>query len=282
MTVRGITQITKNLTEVFSRNSPSILTGIAVAGLVTTTILGIKATPKALQVIDEFVWDKYEEEVEDTDKISFPEWLGVNTDEGYSLTDRLKYPTKKEIIKLTWKTYLPTIATGLVTITCIIGANHISLRRNAALASLYGLTEAAFKEYQTKVVETIGKNKELKIRDDISADRIKRNPPGMSEIIITGRGPVLCFDSLSGRYFRSDIEQIRKVVNELNRNMLSDMFLSLNDLYYGLGLSSIALGDQIGWSIDNGMIEVHFSTQLTDEGEPCLVLNYNIEPRHTR
>lgn len=280
--MKNIIEITENLAGLFSKNSPTILTGMAVAGLVTTTILGIKATPKALQVIDDFVWDKYEEEVEDKDKVSFAEWLGVETDDGYSWSDRVNYPSKMEVIKLTWKVYLPTVITGAVTVGCIIGAHHISLRRNAALASLYGLTETAFKEYKSKVVETIGRNKELKIRDEIASDRIKRNPPGTSEIILTGRGPVLCFDTLSGRYFRSDIEQIRKVVNELNHNMLSEMFLPLNELYYALGLSNISIGDQIGWDVESGMVEISFSTQLTSEGEPCLVLNYNVEPKHIR
>lgn len=281
METKGFTQMAKNLGGVISKNSPTILTGVAVAGLVTTTILGIRATPKALAIIDDHVWRKYEEEVDNPDEISFAEWLGVDTN-GYSWKDRTNYLTKREAIKLTWKTYLPTFAVGAATIACIIGANHISLRRNAALASLYGLTEAAFKEYQTKVVETIGKNKELKVRDEISADRVKNNPPGTNEVILTGRGPVLCFDSLSGRYFRSDIEQIRRVVNDLNRDMLSDMFLTLNELYYALGLAGIALGDQMGWDIDKGMVEINFSTQLTEEGEPCLVLNYSVEPKYMK
>ncbi len=278
---KSLTQIAKNLGGVISQNSPTILTGVAVTGLITTTILGIRATPKALAVIDDYVWNKYEEEVENRDEVSFAEWLGVDTD-GYSWKDKAKYLTRRETIKLTWKLYLPTVAIGAVTIACIIGANRISLRRNAALASLYGITEAAFKEYRTKVVETIGKNKEHKVRDDISGDRVKSNPPGTNEVIITGKGNVLCYDSLSGRYFKSDIEQIRKVVNELNRNMLSDMFLTLNELYYGIGLSGIALGDQMGWDIDKGMVEINFSAQVAEDGEPCLVLNYSIEPKYMK
>lgn len=278
---KGLTQIAKNLGGIISQNSPTILTGVAVTGLITTTILGIRATPKALAIIDDYLWNKYEEEVENRDEVSFAEWLGVDTD-GYSWKEKANYLTRRETIKLTWKLYLPTVAIGAVTIACIIGANRISLRRNAALASLYGITEAAFKEYRTKVVETIGKNKELKVRDDISGDHVKRNPPGTNEVIVTGKGNVLCYDSLSGRYFKSDIEQIRRVVNELNRNMLSDMFLTLNELYYGIGLSGIALGDQMGWDIDKGMVEINFSAQVSEDGEPCLVLNYSIEPKYMK
>lgn len=278
METKGFTQMTKNLGGIITKNSPTILTGVAVAGLVTTTVLGVRATPKALALIDDYVWNKYEDEVENPEEMSFAEWLGVDTD-GYSWRDRANYLSRIETVKLTWKTYIPTFAVGAITIACIISANHISLRRNAALASLYGLTEAAFKEYQTKVVETIGKNKELKIRDEVSADRIKKNPLGENEVIFTGKGEVMCYDSLSGRYFKSDIEQIRRTINGLNRDLLSDMFLTVNEFYYAIGLSGIKLGDQMGWDIDKGLLEVDFSAQLSEDGEPCLVLNYSIEPR---
>jgi len=34
------------------KNSPTILTGLAVGGLVTTTVLAVKATPKALDILE--------------------------------------------------------------------------------------------------------------------------------------------------------------------------------------------------------------------------------------
>lgn len=60
---------------------------------------------------------------------------------------------------------------------------------------------------------------------------------------------------------------------------MSEMFITINDLYYELGLSRIELGDEMGWAIDDGLIEVSFSTQLTENDEPCLVLNYNVTPK---
>ncbi len=278
METRSVTQIAKNLGEVISNNSPTILTGIAVAGLISTTILGVKATPKALSVIDDHIWALYDKEVENQDEIPFPEWLGLDT-HTFSWKDTTRLLSRRETIGLTWRLYMPAVAVGAVTIACIIGANHISLRRNAALASIYGITEAAFKEYQSKVVETIGKSKELKIRDEISSDRIKRNPPGTNEVIFTGKGELMCYDSLSGRYFKSNVDQIRKVVNQLNHNMLNEMFVTLNEFYYGLGLAGTRLGDQLGWDVGRGAFEIDFSTQLTDQEEPCLVLNYSVEPK---
>ena len=251
MEQNGMLKIVKNLGGVISKNSPSILTGLAVGGLFTTVAFAVKATPKALDLIDTLYRD----------------------------SDKEEYPTKLDMIKISWKVYIPAACMGAATIACIIGSNSINQRRNAALATVYDLTEAAFKEYKKKVVETIGKNKELKLRDDISGDHIKQNPPGNNEIIITGKGEVLCYDSLSGRYFDSDIEQVRKAINELNKEFLSDMWVSLNDLYYALGLSGIALGDKMGWDLDQGLVDVTFSSQVSEDDRPCLVLNYTVTPK---
>ena len=90
-------------------------------------------------------------------------------------------------MRLTWRYYVPTAIMGGLTIACIIGANSINLRRNAALAGAYSLTEAALKEYQAKVIETIGDKKEQAIRDDIAKDRVKEHPLGEREVIITGK-----------------------------------------------------------------------------------------------
>lgn len=169
---------------------------------------------------------------------------------------------------------------GVVTIACIIGANSINLKRNAALVSLYSLSEAALKEYQAKVIETLGKQKERKIKDDIAKDRIVKNPVSDNEIVITNLGDTLCYDSLSGRYFKSDIEKIRQVLNKLSRDLMSEMFIDLNQVYSELNLKGTKMGDMVGWHIDDGLIEPDFSSQLTENGTPCLVLDFVTEPRY--
>lgn len=258
MKQNGIYKVVKNLGGVLNKNSPTILTGLAVGGVVTTVIFAVKTTPKAIDILEEakdqkFPLDESEDDTQET-------------------------ISKKEIIQLTWKLYIPTIFMGAATIACIIGSNSINRRRNAALASVYGLTEAAFREYKDKVVETIGKNKELKVRDEINHDKINQNPVSKSEVIFTGKGDVLCYDSYSGRYFKSDIEKIRQSINDLNQERLSSMWISLNDLYYALGLAETKLGDRLGWDLDKEL-QVSFSSQVAENGEPCLVLNYTAEPR---
>lgn len=251
--------LTKSVGLMLAKNSPTILTGLSVTGLVSTVILAVKATPKALSLIDD---ERLERADEDENFI-------------YGSTPL----PKKDLIKLTWKCYIPTAVTGALTVACIVSGNSIHLRRNAALAGLYSLSEKALKEYKTKVVETIGKNKERDIRDEIAKDRVLNTPIVDSEVILTGKGNVLCLETLSGRYFRSDIEQIKRVLNGLSRELLSDMFVTLNEVYYGLGLSATKMGEMVGWNIDDGLIEADFSAQLGEDGNPCIVLDFTIMPR---
>ena len=275
--INQIVTVGRKVAGEVSKNSPVILTGLAVTGVVATVVLGVRATPKALAIIDDEVYSQYEKSGI-MDEVSFPEWLGLDT-KTYTWRDRNNMLKKGEIIKLTWKCYIPTAAVGLATIACIIGAHNIHLRRNAALASLYSLTESAFKEYQSKVVETIGKNKELKLRDDVVSDTIKRNPVGDSQVIFTGKGETLFYDQMSGRYFKNDIEKIRKVQNKINKDLISEDFMSLNEFYIEIGLSPIKLGEEMGWHLEHGMLEVRFSAQLTENEEPCIALEYELVPR---
>lgn len=243
-------QVLSKVRHNMGKNSPLILTGIGVTGVITTAIFAAKATPKALTILE------HEER-----------------ERGHQLDTKEKF-------LLTWKLYLPAAAMGTVTIACILGANKINSNRNKALIGLYALSEKALREYKDKVVEVIGENKEQKIRDSVVEDRLKANPVDGNEVIITGCGETLCYDSLSGRYFKSDIETIKRAVNKLGRDLLSEHFITLNDLYYELGLTNTKMGEMVGWHIDDEMLSAEFSSHLTADGTPCLVMDFSVEPRY--
>ena len=184
------------------------------------------------------------------------------------------------MIKTTWKCYIPAAVTGTVSVACLIGASSVNARRNAALATAYKLSETALTDYKEKVVETIGEKKEKAIREEIAKDKVTNNPVNKQEIIITGKGETLCYDSAFGRYFTSDIDKLKKVENELNRRMRNEMYISLNEFYYEVGLDEVAAGHDLGWNIDRGYIELDFSSQLTKTGTPCLVVSFGTPPRY--
>lgn len=256
----NLSKITRDVRTAISKHSPEILTGIGIAGMITTTIMAVRATPKALELIKE-------ERLERADN-----------DENF-IYGSTPLPTK-DLIKLTWKCYIPAAVTGCLSVSCLIGASSVNVRRNAALATAYTLSESALKEYQEKVIETIGEKKEQSVKDAIAKDRIDRDPVTSREVVITERGNTLCYDVISGRYFKSDIDKLKKAENELNRQMRDEMYISLNEFYYEIGLNPTSIGDDLGWNIDHGYIDLQFSSQLSDDGNPCLVIDYQVAPRY--
>lgn len=251
MNKQTVVKFIKSAQLAVTKHSPEILTGIGIAGMVTTTILAVKATPKALKIIEE---KKNDEGVEEL--------------------------TVKETVKATWKCYIPATVTGAASVACLVGASSVNARRNAALATAYKLSETALAEYRDKVIETVGEKKEHLIREKVDKERIDKNPVSKNEVIITERGNTLCYESTSGRYFKSDIEQIKKAINEINRIMLLDMYVSLNEFYDELGLDHTSVGDYLGWNIDDRNIEPDFSSHIADDGTPCIVVNYSVAPHY--
>lgn len=246
-----LAKLGKTAYEKAAKHSPEILVGVGLVGMFTTVVMAVKATPKALTLMEE---KKKEQHVEKL--------------------------TAAETVKTTWKCYIPAAVTGALSTACIIGASYVDAKRNAALATAYTSSVMALKEYQEKVIENVGEKKEQAIRDAIAKDKVENDPVSNHEVIITGKGDTLCYDAHGGRYFKSDIEKIRRAINELNRRMICEQYISLNEFYYELGLKSTKGGDTLGWNLDGGLIEVHFSSQLSEDGDPCLVIDYSVAPRY--
>lgn len=236
------------------RHTPEILMGLGIAGMISTVVMAVRATPAAMEKCEELRLEKED-----------------NRDEA---------PTTLEYAKAAWLCYMPTAITGALSIFCLVGSNSANLRRNAALATAYSLSETALKEYREKTAEVVGDKKEKAIRDAVAKEQIEQNPIGSREVVLTGKGETLCYDSISGRYFKSDIDKLKKAANEVNRRMLLEMYVSLNEFYYEIGLKEITVGDELGWNVEKGLMELSFSTQLADEGIPCLVLEYRVAPRY--
>lgn len=243
-------KMTKSLWREVGKQSPQLLTGIGIAGMITTTVLAVKATPKALRLMD-------------SEKVKKGR---------FELT-----PT--ETVKVAWKPYVPAIVTGVVSTICLVSSCSVSTRRTAAIATAYKLSETALAEFREKAVEVVGEKKVKEIKEKIVEDKMIKDPVSKKGVIIAG-GNTLCYDSISGRYFNSDIETIKKAVNEINRQMTYDMYVSLTEFYNEIGLEPTSISDEIGWNLDDGLVEMNYTSKLADDGTPCLSLEYNIAPRY--
>lgn len=228
--------------------SPLLLSGLALSGLVSTVVATSQATLKAADI-----W-------RDQDR-SF---------------DR-KRDRNWEIVKVTWPLFVPPLFYGAFTATCIVMSHKVSNRRAAAMASAFSLSERAFEEYRAKVVERLGEGKDVAVRDAVAQDRVTSNPASEREVIVTGTGEVMCYDSFSGRYFMSSMESLKKAQNDLNYRLLHDNYASLTDFYNLIGLSKTGISDDVGW--DNGkLLELEFSTVLSEDQKPCISIGFRVEP----
>lgn len=245
-------KILKRSGDFLYENSPTVFAGVAIAGIIGTVAMTVKATNKARDTIEEATYK--------------------DPDTGEEIQ-----PDTKETVILIWKYYVPVVLMTGMTIGSLVISHRIQNKRNVLLAGLYSTSQKALEEYQAKTEEIVGKNKSEKIHEEIASDYLTNNPVNQGSIVATGKGGSLCFDVLSGQYFWSDYDKVRKAVNDFNERLISEDRLSLNEFYSLLGINTNELGDEVGWVAGKG-IDVSYKSRLASDGTPCLVLDYNNPP----
>lgn len=249
----NVTQLIGVTRTFVTKHSPEILTGLGIASMVTSVCITAKVTPKALRLIEDAEHEK-----------------------GEPLT-------KPEKVKAAWKVYVPVAVTVGLGTACLIGSNSVSGKRNAALATAYQLSTTALSEYKEKVIETIGEKKEKVIREKVAQKKVDETSSNNSEVIVIGNGTTKFLEPVSKRYFTGDLENIKRIVNDLNYRMITGMeeYISLSEFYDEIGLDRTSVSDHLGWNIgSDGQIEIHYRACTDNAGLPCLVLDYQVEPRY--
>lgn len=254
MKSKNVNKALKTVARTLKKHTPAILTGLSVAGMFGAVVLAVKATPQAINKIEE------KKKELDVDKL-----------------------TPKETVKAAWKPFVPTAAVCIAAASCGIASNAISTKRGAVLGAALTMSETALMDYQRKALDVVGEKKEQAIRDAVAKEKIEKTAPSSDDICSKRKGDMLCYESYTGRYFRSDPEEIQKAVYKFNRDMLYDVSSSLNEFYSMLNNDDLQpndLGDDVGWNSWSGKgMEVRFSSQLTSNEEPCLVMDYYPRPR---
>lgn len=235
------------------RASPTILTCIGAVGMVATVVLAVRATPKALRLIE--------------------------AAEGHRDDPNLTQEslTKTEIVKTTWKCYIPATVTGTATLVCIFGANILNRRQQASLVSAYTLVSRSYNDYKRKVKEICGEEAHKQVMASLAAEKSTK-PPLYAGTLgkMTSLGfdeaheeELLFYDAISERYFQATISQVLQAEYHLNRNFaLGSGFTSLNQFYDFLGIDKVPGGDEIGWMVSDGLYWVDFDhvKTIVDDG----------------
>lgn len=204
-----------------------------------------KATPKALQVLEEAKKEKGEE------------------------------LTLLEKINVAGPVYIPSVLIGASTIACIIGANVLNRHRQASLMSAYALLDQSFKDYKKKVVELYGEEVDAKVEEELAKD----NKPGENDEVY------LFFDERSGRYFESTLFKVQEAEYRINRQLMMSDYASLNDWYEALDLDIVEDGYILGWTpsmlLDyywQPWLDFDHEHWTTKDGRKCITIRFWQEP----
>ena len=230
------------------RNAPTILTCVGGAGVVATAVTAVKATPKAMLLLQQA------EEVK-----------------GGSLTNLEKF-------RIAGPVYIPSVLIGVSTLACVFGANALNKRQQAALMSAYAMIDNSYKEYKKKVKELYGDEAASEVTAKVAEDKY-------NEENVKGEGKDLFYDEFSGRFFRSTIEEVQRAEYEVNRDLVMRDWVTINDFYDYLNLPKVDSGDNIGWTRDMNMemywqTWIDFSNRKTvaDDGKEYYIVTMFQEP----
>lgn len=236
----------------FKRNGSTILTCAGAVGVVVTTVTAVKATPKALTLLEKAKEEKGEE------------------------------LTNFEKVKAAAPVYIPTAIVGVGTIACVFGANVLNKRQQAALMSAYALVDGAYKEYRDKVKELYGEEADSYVKQEIAKDKFKE-----ADVSVTDENKILFYDDFSQRYFESTMEKVKAAEYEINRLISVNGGAFLNEYYDLLGIEQPEYGDYIGWS-QFEMMETSWNPWLDffhdkvelEDGLECIIIVMGFEPTY--
>ena len=243
------------------KNSATILTVAAAAGVIATSVLSAKAAIKASRVLAH-------KEEEKGEKLTF-----------------------EETISAVWTIYIPPVVAGMSTIACVFGANILNQRQQASLASAYALIDSSYKEYKAKLKELYGEEAHNNIVDAIAAekcDEVHISAGGLTSAytqdIESDAEPRLFYDEYSGRYFETTIEKVLLAEYHLNRNYILRGFARLNEFYEFLGLEPTDYGETVGWDICGEIYWIDFNHRKAfigddNDGFECYIIEMPYYPR---
>lgn len=231
------------------KNGSTILTCAGGIGVIATTVMAVKATPKAMQLIK-----------------------AAEEEKGEKLT-------RMETIQATATTYAPSALVGIATIASIFGANVLNKRSQAALMSAYALIDQTFKDYKTHVEEEYGEESNAHIREKIAKDRYVEQKTEL------GGETKLFYDFYLDRYFNSTMEKVLAAEFALNRQLILGECAYLNDFYQELGIPLTPIGDEVGWSRGfmcdkycQEWIDFNHQDIIQDDGLECCIITFMQDP----
>lgn len=241
---------------ILKKYSPEILTAAGVIGTIGSTVLACKATLKVEDILDEAkkksnlinaVHDgEIEVDAEYTDK-DYSKDLIVN-----------RTQTAVKLIKL----YGPAISLGALSITAILGGQHILRKRNVAVMAAYKLCEESFNNYRSRVKDELGEDKDRQFYYGMTEETVKdkvKSKDGKTKTVTkkVEKAPdhlysqyARFFDEANINWDKSPEQNmyfLKMVQNQMNDKLKARGHVFLNEVYDALGFDRSEAGQLVGW-----------------------------------
>lgn len=232
-----------------NRNASTILTYVGAAGTIATTVSAVRATPKAMALLEQ-----------------------AENEKGDKLTALEKFQVAGPV-------YIPSFLFGVSTLACIFGANALNKRQQAALMSAYALVNNSYNEYKEKTNELYGEDANERIVTEIAKGKYEGTDFGLDENV------ELFYDEFSGRYFQSTLYKVQAAEYRVNRELIMRDYVAVNEFYEWLDIPPIDAGDSIGWSKGGNFasawqewIDFTHMKVVMDDGLECHIVTMLVEP----
>lgn len=249
-----------------------LLLGASAVSFTSAVILAVKATPEALDNI----LAKENEVMSDPEEVE--KRLGHRSESPFKLD-----LTFGEAFSSCWKQYIPAAVGVGVGIGCMVCSGMLYSKKIAAIGAAYALSEQAVSTYQNAIADA-GNDVAEKVRDKIAENKLSEVPvPDKKDIPVSeGSGMTLCFDPMIGKYYYSDYETHRSIINDVNEMIVAEGEASWAE-YYEMLQHYIPTFEVPKFSEDfiwKEQMRLDPSSSLAPDGKPCLVIEFANHPEY--
>lgn len=273
------------------KNSPHILFGAGVVGVVATAVTASAATLKVEGVL-----------LEHAERMSMISEAEVDHKAKYSRQDanRDRATTYVKTVVGLGKLYGPTVILGVASIGCLAGSHRILTVRNLALTATLGSVERAFDGYRQRVIEEFGVDKDRELRfNSETVEVMEETKRGPQPKDLTRQAVVPGQEHLYAKLFGPDnknwdrkpeynIMFLRNAQNMANDQLRARGHIFLNEVYDMMGMERTRVGSVVGWLdrgegdgfVDFGIWDADREWQFMDfvtGREGSILLDFNVD-----
>ncbi len=236
----------KGLIPRLKHNAPTILSILGAIGVIGTAVSSAVATVDAQKRLDQAKKEKKQE------------------------------LTKKEMIFEAAPAYVPTVIAGVSTIACILSANTLNRRQQAALTSAYALVHSSYTDYRKKLIELHGKEADEEIRSSILRGNCDYHVVGLD----IPDDKMEYMEPVTGQCLIAYEREIMDAEYHFNRNFVLRGTANLNEFLTFLGLETTDYGEEIGWTVSDGYLWIDFEHHVVQDadGHDICIIDYVFEP----